>query len=288
MNKSLLANALPTASLVSTNGFANTLNEVGYAFGIIAGICIVLISFPQVFKVLKEKKVEKISYTSFWFFHIGILFWIAYAAFVPYSGYAVTLISEFLAILVNTVLMFLLYYYSITRTTKKMIFSQLFNLILLLSSVACLVLYYVLPDVKMNGTWANVLNLIGPAGVVLPFTPQLIKSIRTKHWEAISVWLLVIYTINNIVWIIYFAVYIEYELVVEPNTSSYISYLGGLIWQIIGFVLFDIQLYFTAKAIYLKKSNKAKLTATLEVKENASESENQPVEIGLEKMLPKE
>lgn len=229
------------------------LNNTLLAFEIITSICIIVISIPQLVKILKEKKTENISFTSFWIFHLGILFWIIFATFAPGPNYLSTLISETIAILINAALMFCIYWYLPNVTKKKLIISQIANSLTVVISIVCMFLHFFLPDVRMNGTVAAVLNLIGPAGVTLPFTPQLIKSFKTKQWEGISVWLLILYTINNIAWIVFFAVGIKIELITSPNTNNYLNWVGGLVWQVIGFILFDIQLWFTVKALIEKK-----------------------------------
>lgn len=221
------------------------LNNTMTVFEVITSICIIIIGIPQLIKVIKEKNTNDVSFTSFWIYHYGIFFWVFFAAFAPGVNYLSTLISETITIFINGILMYFLYYYK--KGLKKSHF-WIANANILLTwilSVAFIIIYFEWKDLRFNGTVTFILSLIGPAGAVLPFTPQLIKSFKTKKWQGVSYWLFVLYTINNIAWIVFFSVGTKIQIITSPQTNDYWNWVGGLIWQIIGFILFGFQLGLT-------------------------------------------
>ena len=243
----------------STTSEINTLMNATIAMEVITSICIIIISLPQLYKVLKERKTGNISFTSFWFYHLGIFLWIFFAAFASgRDNWLSTMISEFIALLVNSIVMFYLYYYKENKIsldpTKRPIIPKLKYIskelwyvmvgltVLNIISIVFLIIYFTLPNAVWGDTANLVISLIIPAGVTLPFTPQLIKSFKTKQWQGVSYWLYILYTVNNIAWIAFFILWMKInDLSGYGNGGN----IGGLVWQAIAFVLFGIQLVFT-------------------------------------------
>ena len=48
------------------------LTNVTIGVEVITCLCVIIISLPQLFKVLHDKRTGNISFISFWFYHIGI------------------------------------------------------------------------------------------------------------------------------------------------------------------------------------------------------------------------
>ena len=251
----------------------DALNNALFAFQILTTILIILISLPQLIKLLKEKRTGQVSYTSFWLYHYGILFWVFFAAFAPgqmqypdgqmHSPYISTLIGETIAVFINGAMLFLLYYFKQGMAKKNIIIAAVIISINLLAAVAFLVVHFTTPqqdliDIngeviqkapRLNAIAATVLSLIGPMGVVLPFTPQLIKSFKTKQWQGVSYWMYIMFTINNICFLVFWILGIKQQLMLypigNPEHNNYLNWVGNLIWECIAFFLFGIQLFFT-------------------------------------------
>ncbi|MCU9934006.1 PQ-loop domain-containing transporter [Mycoplasmopsis felis] len=97
------------------------------------------------------------------------------------------------------------------------------------------------------------MSLIFPSFTTLAFLPQLIYSLRKKIWKGISIWMYVLYEVNNLFWILYWILNLVH-LGVEG------ALIGALIWQTISFTLFGIQFYFTLIDLLKTKKEMKKIS----------------------------
>lgn len=225
------------------------------AFQVITSICIIILSTPQLIKVLREKRTGNISFLSFWIYHYGIMSWIILAAFAPGNAYEATLIAECITICIDGALMICLHWFKKELARKYVYTAIAFVILNWILAFTFLGIHFGVLDARFSATAAGVLSLIFPAGVMLPFVPQFIKSIKTKQWQAVSYWLFALGVINNISWVIFFSLGIRISVLEHPGTDAYLDLLGGLIWQCIGFAIFTTQLGFTLHDRIDRKKN---------------------------------
>ncbi|QGZ97397.1 hypothetical protein GE118_01135 [Mycoplasma sp. NEAQ87857] len=229
-----------------------------YGFEILTVILIISLSLPQLFKLLKDKKTGEINFVSFWIFHFGILFWVLYAA--TFRGNLINvIIADGIGVFVNGIMTYLLYYYKddFNKSTKnKALILVIFTWVMNIALIAI----YIINQTKDNTLTVSpqfslVVSLIGPSFTTLAFTPQLIKSFKTKQWQGVSYWMFVLYVVNNIVWIIWWILKI-YDDKTYGAGDQFVGLIGGLIWQIISLLIFSVQLGFTLYDRHLIKHNK--------------------------------
>ncbi|WP_051789168.1 PQ-loop domain-containing transporter [Mycoplasma buteonis] len=228
-------------------------------FLVLTSILIVCLSLPQLYKSIKDKKTGEISFLSFWIFHLGILGWVIYGTTNMHSLYNVV-IADGLSVFVNGVMTYLLYRYKEEFTFKKKMQGLIGVLVTWVINIVLIALF--IHDelsaadaklIQLSDNYSAIMGYIFPALTTLAFTPQLIKSFKTKKWQGVSIWMFVIYEVNNIVWIIWWI--LEILRAVDLNLQ-YQSLLAGLIWQIISLTIFGVQLGFTLYDKHLIKTGK--------------------------------
>ncbi len=237
------------------------LHSAFFAFTIITSICIIILSTPQLIKVLRERRTGNISFLSFWIYHYGIMCWIILSAFAPptkgggpLSGYGVTLIAECITIAFDGTLMICLHWFK-KEFARKIVYRTIAIIILnWCAAITFLTIHFTLLDARLSGTVVGILGLIFTGIVMLPFIPQFIRSVRTKHWQSVSYWLFALGVLNNLAWICFFGLLISIIMISTGNVNDALMSIGGLIWQCAGFSIFLAQLIFTLKDRYSKKT----------------------------------
>lgn len=226
----------------------------------LSSVLIVMLSLPQLYKIIKDKKTGNISFLSFWIFHIGILGWVIYGATNPHNLYNVV-VADGTSIFVNGVMTYLLYHYKKEFTKKQKLMGAIGVAITWVVAIIFIILFVY--DQKTTGAkliqlpdkFSTIFGIIFPAFTTFAFAPQLIKSFKTKKWQGVSIWMFVIYEVNNIVWIIWWILGISKELYVNPGQQPW-SLIAGLIWQFISLTIFGVQLGFTLYDRHLIKTGR--------------------------------
>ncbi|QKT05693.1 PQ-loop domain-containing transporter [Mycoplasma sp. OR1901] len=212
----------------------------------IAAVFVMILSLPQLINILRTKKTGKINFTSFWIFHIGLLMWTFWSSFGG-DELQPTLVANSVCLFLYTIMIGLLYFFKkeFSLFKKKVAYSVLVLILLVWLSF---IISRSLSSFKWDSGTQTAMALIFPALTTFAFLPQLIYSWRHKQWKGISIWMYVVYELNNIVWIIWWILLIAFT----AGTSNVGPYVGGLMWQLISFTLFGIQFVYTFK--YTKKS----------------------------------
>ncbi|WP_223214508.1 PQ-loop domain-containing transporter [Mycoplasmopsis gallopavonis] len=213
------------------------------------------LSLPQLYKILKDKKTGNINFTSFWIFHLGILGWVIYGVTNPNHLYNVV-IADGLSVFVNGVMTGLLYYYKKEFSQRQKMFGYL-GILATWGVAIILIGFYIKEEssgqiglITMTENQSAIFGYTLPALTTFAFAPQLIQSFITKKWQGISVWMFVLYEINNVAWIIWWIIGILQN---QYDGIGYQSLIAGLIWQIISLTIFGVQLTFTVLDIRKNK-----------------------------------
>ncbi|EIE42461.1 hypothetical protein MCANUFG4_00200 [Mycoplasmopsis canis UFG4] len=219
-------------------------------FGILGAILVASLGIPQLFKIIKDKKTGDVNFLSFWIFHTGILLWVLWSAFSANNLHNV-LAANGITLVTESVMLYLMYKYKIEFDRKQKLIGQgavALYLILGFIFIGLHIAIYTTDNLK-NLTWPSsaetTMGFVFPAFTTLAFLPQFIQSIKTNKWGGLSYGMFIIYITNNFVWIIWWAL-----LIISSSQTTQgvdMSYVGGIIWQLISFSLFSTQFIFTIK-----------------------------------------
>ncbi|SJZ58087.1 PQ-loop domain-containing transporter [Mycoplasmopsis verecunda] len=252
-----LFNKAPENEVVTGGMLPTPVDTAFTVFLWLSVVFIISLSLPQLFKLIKDRKTGDVSFTSFWIFHIGILLWVIWGATNKLNhGMLNVMVADGIALYVNGVMTGLLYLHKKEFSKQKKLYGYLGVLATWIIGTLFIVFYGVDynsgPEAvlfKVPDTLSTIMGFLFPAATTLAFTPQLIRSFKTKQWQGVTYWMYVLYVINNIVWIIWWILgLVQQSYQPEPNYGSIIA---GLIWQIISLALFSIQLGFTLHDKYL-------------------------------------
>ncbi|MBN4084108.1 PQ-loop domain-containing transporter [Mycoplasma sp. CSL10166] len=207
----------------------------------IAAVFVMILSLPQLINIIKTKKTGNINFVSFWIFHTGVLMWTFWSSFGSEKLFA-TLIANSVCLFLYTVMIGLLYYFKKEFSLFRKKIAYLGLLIFLLVWTSFIIIRNV-SDFRWTADVQTAMALIFPSLTTFAFLPQLVFSWRHKHWKGISIWMYVIYELNNLVWIIWWIL-----LIISSVGGAEVGpFIGGLIWQLISFILFGTQFIFTFK-----------------------------------------
>ncbi|AKA50165.1 hypothetical protein VO56_02880 [Mycoplasmopsis gallinacea] len=209
--------------------------------GWICSILVISLSIPQLLKLLKDKKTGNISFTSFWVFHIGILLWVMYGALHPSNLWTVVL-ADGISLFVNGLMTILLYHYKTEFSKKQKMYGYLGVIATFIIGIIFIVIYLAAKNVRIPDSGASIFSAIAPGLTTLAFTPQLWMSLKTNNWKGISIYMFLLYVINNIFWIVLWIVKIKIDLF---ESKPIVNLAISLTWQTISLTLFSIQFGFT-------------------------------------------
>ncbi|WP_027121502.1 PQ-loop domain-containing transporter [Mycoplasma leonicaptivi] len=219
----------------------------------ISAVIVMTLGIPQLIKLLTTKNTGKVNFISFWIFHTGILLWLIWSS-LGSPLLLSTFVANTVCLVIHSIMLFFLYYYKKEYSqTKKMIGYMGIGAMLAVGATF-FVLHWILGEVYTKDAQTT-MGLIFPAFTTLAFLPQLIFSIRKNAWKGLSIWMFVLYELNNIVWILFWIFSIIYNISIKGSIGPFV---GGLIWQLISFTLFGIQFYFTLRYSMNEKRKKAK------------------------------
>ncbi|WP_426461261.1 PQ-loop domain-containing transporter [Mycoplasma hafezii] len=265
---------LDTKPGIIPNGAYSPYNSVISVFLVLTGIFIISLSLPQLFKAIKDKKTGDVNFLSFWIFHLGIIGWVVYGTTNPHNLYNVVA-AEGIATFVNGIMTYLLYHYKQEFTRKQKLCGLLAVLATWVFATIMIALFIYdhtgdrlkntsLQLITVSDTASTVMGYIFPAFTTLAFTPQLIQSFKTKNWQGVSIWLYVLYEVNNAIWFTWWILEILRQMYLNDQYGAnmgYQSFIAGLTWQVICTILFAVQLGFTLRDKYLIKTGKKRLQA---------------------------
>lgn len=183
--------------------------------------------------------------------------WIIYGAVAslerPY-GLQNVIIADGVSLLISSLMVWFLYYYKegITKKTKIKVAVVLISLLTI--SATIIFVWYYEEKARVSSNLAIVFSMIIPAFTTFAFSPQLYMSIKTKNWKGVSPWLYVLFTVNNIFWILF---WISTIVISSQEGKSFTDIIGALIWQTISFTLYFYQLlstiYYNSKYYNIKQ-----------------------------------
>ncbi|WP_134110495.1 PQ-loop domain-containing transporter [Mycoplasmopsis mustelae] len=213
-------------------------------FSWIAAAVVASLGIPQLISLLKHKKTGNVNFASFWIFQTGILLWIIWSS-LGHKNLLNAFVANSISIVFYSIMIYLLYHYK-QEFGKK----QKFLAAAGLSIYLIIWIIFIILNQTLKFRWSTqtqlILGLIFPSLTTLAFFPQLIYSFKKNEWKGISYWMFLVYEINNIVWIIFWILNIV-------STEEKQAFIGGLVWQIISFILFGIQFTFTLRDHILTK-----------------------------------
>ncbi|ADE19730.1 PQ-loop domain-containing transporter [Mycoplasma crocodyli] len=214
------------------------------------------LSIPQLIKLIRDKKTGNVNFISFWIFHLGIMLWLVYGAFStkenPYMLLNV-IIADGISIFINGVMMYLLYHYKKEINLTKKLIAGGFIILTWLVSIALILIWSLSSTIRITSQQALVFSLIAPSLTTFAFVPQLIQSIKTKNWKGVSHWMIFLFTINNIVWIVF---WVGNIIKVSNAGNPIYDLIGALIWQSISLAIYSYQYVAT---LYYNNLDKKKL-----------------------------
>ncbi|QJR44359.1 PQ-loop domain-containing transporter [Mycoplasma miroungirhinis] len=228
--------------------------KIGDVFGWFAAIVTVFLGLPQLIKLLKEKSVGKVKFVSFWIFYWGLFAWILFGTFLP-GGLIQVAFANLLCIFIYSAVIFCLYYYDKTIGQKKNNKELILTNVTVILGIFCVLstiitIYGIIPNTPKihNKIVQTILGIIVPSFTCLAFMPQVLYSFKTKNFAGISVYMILMFILNNIFWIIYWV-----SRLVDNNNYALDISLG---WQIFSLIIFSVQIIFTIQ--YYVKLKKAK------------------------------
>ncbi|QJG66891.1 PQ-loop domain-containing transporter [Mycoplasma phocoenae] len=252
MNTSFL---LSTNNAQATTSFFDIANYASY----IAAFITIVIGVPQLIKLLKDKKTGKISFVSFWVFLLGLVCWVIYSAIMPGDMLSIA-ISNTLSLTVYSLTMFFLYKYSKSHFATEKQYKKTF---IIATTVIILVLIgswilSILGIIKITPRISSkivqtMIGLIFPAFTCLAFMPQIILSFVKKDFSGVSIYMSILFMLNNILWIMFWTAQL---LLAQQNNEPIVSFITALTWQSVSMVIFTTQMCFTL--YYSHKQNKNK------------------------------
>ncbi|EFF41751.1 PQ-loop domain-containing transporter [Mycoplasmopsis alligatoris] len=208
----------------------------------IATILTIILSIPQLIRVIKDKETKNISFISFWFYRLGMLTWAIYAGLSnsldPY-GLKIIMISSCLSITLNNVLMFYLYFYKKTFSLKIKLIGYVFILLTWLFLIAILIVWLIVPDFRIAPSQTLIFSLIAPAIITFAFLPQLIRSLKTKSWAGFSLVMTILFLVTNLLWSTFWVLQIADRI---NKNIFYWDIIVALVWQIISIAIYTIQI----------------------------------------------
>ncbi|TNK82556.1 hypothetical protein C4M98_00380 [Mycoplasmopsis pullorum] len=227
-----------------------TINTIINIVSWITVVITISLSIPQLIKLFKDKKTGKVNFISFWIFHIGILLWTCYGAVtksrtndgqVDYHPFLNVIIADGISLFINGLMMFLLYYY-LPNVSRKTIIKASVAIVATLIINVFLVWMWIFTKWRISENASSIFALIAPAFTTFSFVPQLITSIKSKNWKGVSLYMFLLYTLNNIAWIIFWIL----NIYVAANAGgSLIHWIIALLWQITSLVIYSYQLWAT-------------------------------------------
>ncbi|VEU76366.1 PQ-loop domain-containing transporter [Mycoplasmopsis columboralis] len=242
-------------------------------FGWLTVIITVSLSLPQLFKLLKEKKTQKVNFYSFWIFHIGILMWTIFGVLSDSSQpfkLRNIVIADGISLILNGVMTYLLYHYydfssyknkrtflsnsqnqemyiKTSNHTGKKVWAFLGVLATWVIGIVFIVIYFTNSAFRISSNAATIFAIIAPALTTFSFAPQLYTSIKTKNWKGVSPMMFVLFELNNLCWIAFWVLSIV-------KYGGNLDLIGGLIWQTVSLILYAYQLTMTIKYNYTAAS----------------------------------
>lgn len=88
-------------------------------------ISVLLLSLPQLIKVVKEKEAKHVNFFSFWVAHIGIVLWVIYGSLNKSDTWNV-IAADGSSLFINGAGMYYLHKYDVNRTSKKFFWANFF------------------------------------------------------------------------------------------------------------------------------------------------------------------
>ncbi|UUD36320.1 PQ-loop domain-containing transporter [Mycoplasmopsis citelli] len=242
----------------------NILDTSIAVFGWFTVVLTVGLSFPQLIKLLKERKTQKVNFYSFWILHIGILTWTIFGVLsdskFPFKLRNVV-IADGVSLFVNGIMTYLLYHFydfNLTKPSKLPVVLQSSQARKLLAFTGVLLtwvigiifisLYFSNSTFRISSNAATIFAIIAPSLTTFAFAPQLYTSIKNKNWKGISPMMFIIFELNNFCWIVFWILSIS-------KYGANLDLIGGLIWQIVSFILYGYQLSMVIRFNYFKANN---------------------------------
>ncbi|QZE12059.1 PQ-loop domain-containing transporter [Mycoplasma sp. Ms02] len=214
------------------------------------------LSIPQLFKVLKERKTGDVNFTSFWLFELGCLLWVIFSVFSTsdkgktgedlHFQLLNSVIANGIGVIVTAVTIYLMYHFKKTASQKSKMFALVGAISFIVVDIALLALY-TNTNFRLSGKYLTVMGLIFPALTTFAFFPQVLYSIKTKDYKGISLGMFTLYTINNILWMTFWSLSMK-------DQGTQLHLVGGLVWQIISFLIYSYQLGAGIYYLHIKKA----------------------------------
>ncbi|WP_027332988.1 PQ-loop domain-containing transporter [Mycoplasmopsis gallinarum] len=211
------------------------------------------LSIPQLIHSIKVRKTHPdTKYYSFWLFYVGLLGWIIFGGFGQ-QKLASALYANSICVFIYSFVLFFLYKDSIKKWRQKnalwvLVGTLIFNsLIVILSFLA---FYGVIHDFS-NPKYTSLDLLfaqITPMLTTFAFLPQILKGFETKNFGTMSKGMVLIFTANNIFWILYF-------IFTGINDKAFESLISPLIFQTLSLVIYGSQYGLMTRISLKEKQN---------------------------------
>ncbi|UUM19259.1 PQ-loop domain-containing transporter [Mycoplasma sp. 1018B] len=222
------------------NSNTPVLREIAVFLSIFVFIVTLSLSIPQLIHLLKVKKTHKdTKFISYWIFYIGLLGWMLFGGFNSPKN-AASVYANAICSIIQSIVLYLLYKYSFKEQHKKvapyiLISTVTFSIIITIISILGLYL-------KINNSqeWSNnkdfatFLANFFPMVTCFAFLPQVLKSFETKNFGGMSIYMVLLFCINNIGWILLF--------VVLGLMSGFSNLATPIMYQSISLLIYGMQL----------------------------------------------
>ncbi|ADN69040.1 PQ-loop repeat-containing protein [Mycoplasmopsis fermentans] len=225
-----------------------------YVFGTLASLLMVSICIPQIIQTLKTKSVGNVAYSTFIIYFFGGFIFVLTMLLkdgVGTYGLSDPLVNiignvTFAILMAFTITLFFIYDKKTNKVFKIGIGSLLW--ILALSGLVFFIVVYANKNARTNlgpdNGWMIAMSVIATCCCALPFTIQIVKTIKSKSADGLSLPMLYLGIVLNALLCIYLG------LVVPFNTATWYVYV---IFQLVAIAVYVVQTY-----LYYHFKNKAK------------------------------
>ncbi|KKB26702.1 hypothetical protein MM26B8_04900 [Mycoplasmopsis meleagridis] len=199
------------------------------------------LSIPQLIHLKKEKNTHNdTKFLSYWIFYVGLLGWMLYGGFNIPKTAASTYANTICAFVQSFVIYYLYKYSTIKKNHKNMALPSLIFTLILNTIVGIISILGLYLKINGSGAWsaddrfARFVSTFFPILTCISFLPQVIKSFETKNFSGMSLYMILLFCINNVGWILLF--------IMQGILTGFDNLISPLIYQSLSLLIYGMQL----------------------------------------------
>lgn len=221
------------------------------AIGYLASFTTAILGIPMVVNTYKNREIKSASIISWWIYFIGVFLYLIVGWHSKQTPIVIT--ELFNGIITFLFVILFSFYLKSRKISKEFKFANIvFSLVMITAIIAIVILYFVVPPIKVSKIGANVLSILAASFINFAFLPQTIITIKQKKLIHMPFFFVHDLTLLNILWLVFLGAHINEDGFIPLVALQVLGLLISLVQGVFYYIqVFDKKLNPSRKIVWI-------------------------------------